>query len=441
MRILIATDAWFPQINGVVRTLATVVRELESLGHEVEVVGPDRFPTVPMPSYPEIRVAIAPGRRLARLLDQIRPDAVHIPVEGPIGLAARRHCLKRGWPFTTSYHTRAGLYFQEKFGVPHDLVLALQRWFHNAGSGFMVQTDSLERELGGKGFTNIRRWSRGVDTELFRPRDTDGLLALPRPVFTYVGRVSAEKNLGDFLALDLPGTKLVVGEGPQLAEYRERYPSVVFAGWKQGEELSRYYSASDVFVMPSRFETFGLVLLEALACGVPVAAYPVHGPIDVIGPAPVGVLDHDLRHAALRALAIPRTLCREFALRFSWRRSTEQFLANLMPIERRPARLAGWRIIRFTDVPGSWIRTRLPDASGRVQCCRPDTEPSPGDHPDAGDLDSGTVRAPRRCASPRLCTPASSRASSQRRGSTYRPLSLCCAHLLRGSKPDLVTSR
>ncbi|MFO1075454.1 MAG: glycosyltransferase family 1 protein [Geminicoccaceae bacterium] len=341
MRILIASDAWHPQINGVVRTLSAVVDELRALGHAVDVLGPDRFPTVRMPSYPEIRIAVAPGIRLARLMDEFRPDAVHIPVEGPIGLAARRHCLRRGWPFTTSYHTRAGIYFEGKFGIPHDLVLTLQRWFHNAGNGFMVQTDSLERELRTKGFVNIRRWCRGVDTDLFRPVEACGLLDLPRPVFTYVGRVSAEKNLDEFLGLELPGTKLVVGEGPQLAAYRERYPDVVFTGWKRGEELSRYYSASDVFVLPSRFETFGLVLLEALACGLPVAAYPVHGPIDVIGRAPVGVLDHDLRHAALRALAIPRNLCRDFALRFSWRRSAEEFVGNLMPIRRAPRRAFG----------------------------------------------------------------------------------------------------
>jgi glycosyltransferase involved in cell wall biosynthesis len=333
MRVLIATDAWHPQVNGVVTTLSTVAGELAGLGHEVEVVGPDRFPTVPMPSYPEIRVAVAPGRRLARLVDGFRPDAVHVPVEGPIGLAARGLCLRRRWPFTTSYHTRAGLYFRQKFGVPSDLVLSLQRWFHNAGDGFMVQTDSLERELRAKDFANIRRWCRGVDTELFRPcAPDDGLAGLPRPVFTYVGRVSAEKNLDEFLGLDLPGTKLVVGGGPQLGGYRERYPDVVFAGWKRGEGLSRCYSASDVFVFPSRFETFGLVLLEALACGVPVAAYPVPGPIDVIGGSPVGVLDRDLRQAALRALSIPRPACREFALRFSWRRSAEEFLVNLVPI-------------------------------------------------------------------------------------------------------------
>lgn len=343
MRILIATDAWHPQVNGVVRTLDTIARELKALGHEVIVIGPDRFLTLPMPSYPEVRIALAPGRRLARLLDEIRPEAVHIPVEGPIGFAARRHCLRRGWPFTTSFHTRAGLYFQQKFGLPSDLALAWQRWFHNAGAGLMVQTDSLEQELRAKGFKNIRRWCRGVDTELFRPLPGPHGLDLPRPIFTYVGRVSSEKNIEDFLALDLPGTKLVVGGGPQLEDYRRRYPEVVFAGWKTGEDLVRAYAASDVFVFPSRFETFGLVLLEALACGVPVAAYPVHGPIDVIGDNPVGMLDHDLRRAALAALSIPRTACRAFALRFSWRHSAEEFLANLRPIGRGSPQTAAGR--------------------------------------------------------------------------------------------------
>ena len=332
MRIVIATDAWLPQINGVVRTLSTIARELEAMGHRVAVIGPDRFVTVPLPSYPEIRLAVAPGRPLARLLDAIAPDAVHVPVEGPIGLAARRHCLKRGWPFTTSYHTHAGLYLEAKLGISGRYARAWQRWFHNAGRGLMVQTDTLERDLDATGFRNLRRWCRGVDTEHFRPIEGPPPFDLPRPIFTYAGRVSAEKRLEDFFRLELPGTKLVVGEGPQLAEYRARYPEVVFAGWQTGDDLVRHYAASDVFVLPSRFETFGLVLLEALACGVPVAAYPVHGPLDVIGTAPVGVLDEDLRTAALRALDISRQACRAFALQFSWRRSAEDFLANLVPI-------------------------------------------------------------------------------------------------------------
>lgn len=331
MRILLATDAWFPQINGVVRTLSTVVGELTTLGHEVNVIGPDRFPTVPMPSYPEVRLAVAPGRRVRRIMDAWRPDAVHIPVEGPIGLAARRHCLRRGWPFTTSFHTRGGDFFKKKFGISPEIVFGAQRWFHNAGSGFMVQTDSLERELTQRGFRNIRRWSRGVDTDLFRPHARDAL-DLPRPIFIYVGRVSSEKNLEGFLDLDLPGTKLVVGDGPQRRDYETRYPDAVFVGYKTGEDLARHYSAADVFVFPSRFETFGLVVLEALACGLPVAALPVHGPMDILAGSSAGVLDEDLRAAALRALDIPRDACRAFALNFSWRRSAEEFAGNLVPI-------------------------------------------------------------------------------------------------------------
>jgi glycosyltransferase involved in cell wall biosynthesis len=341
MRILIASDAWHPQVNGVVRTFVTVARELDALGHEVHVIGPDRFPTVPMPSYPEVRLAVAAKTRLGRIVDEIRPDAIHIPVEGPVGLAARRLCNDRGWPFTSSYHTRAGLYFEAKFGIPERFVLAIQRWFHSSSAGFMVQTDTLERELAAEGFKNIQRWCRGVDTDLFRPVPTDGLLDhLPRPIFAYIGRVSAEKNLEAFLGLDLPGSKLVVGAGPQLEDYRERFTDVAFTGLKSGGDLARHYSLADVFVFPSRFETFGLVLLEALACGVPIAAYPVPGPLDVIGDAPVGVLSENLRQAALDALLIPRERCRAFAQGFSWRQSAQQFAANLVPISRANERVA-----------------------------------------------------------------------------------------------------
>lgn len=339
MHILIATDAWLPQVNGVVRTFTTVVRELESMGHRVTVVGPDRFVTVPMPSYPEVRLAVVPQLRLARLIDEARPDAIHIPVEGPIGIAARWLCQERGWPFSTSFHTRAGLYFETKFGIPERFVLAIQRWFHSAGGSFMVQTETLERELGAQGFRNIRRWSRGVDLEQFRPTPAEGLYAdLPRPVFVYVGRVSAEKNLDAFFALDLPGSKVVVGDGPQLEDYRSRWPQIRFTGAKSGADLARHYAAADVFVFPSRFETFGLVLVEALACGLPVAAFPVAGPLDVIGDAPVGVLAEDLRAAALQALAIPRVACRAHAATFSWKASAEQFVGNLVPIDRAALR-------------------------------------------------------------------------------------------------------
>ncbi|HZH28587.1 MAG TPA: glycosyltransferase family 1 protein [Azospirillaceae bacterium] len=331
MRILLPTDAWFPQVNGVVRTLSTIVGELRAMGHEVNVVSPDRFLTVPAPGYPEVRLAVAPGRKLRRILDEWQPDAVHIPVEGPLGWAARAHCLRRGWPFTSSYHTRMGDYAHAKWKLPPGLGFAMQRRFHAKSTAFLVQTASLERELGARGFVNIRRWGRGVDLRLFRPYEGVDL-GLPGPVFGYVGRVSTEKRLDDFLSMDLPGTKVVVGDGPQRALYERRYPDAVFLGYRTGEDLARAYAGLDVLVLPSRFETFGLVILEALACGTPVAAYPVHGPIDVIGGTDVGVLDEDLRAAALRALEIPRDRCRAFAETFSWRRSAEEFLSHLAPI-------------------------------------------------------------------------------------------------------------
>jgi glycosyltransferase involved in cell wall biosynthesis len=336
MRLLIPTDAWHPQVNGVVRTLATVVRELEARGHAVNVVGPDRFPTVPAPGYPEIRLAVAPRRRLARLMDDWRPDAVHIPVEGPIGWAARAICRARGWPFTSSYHTRMGDYAKAKYGLPPGLGFAIQRRFHADAAAFLVQTPTLERELAARGFTNIRRWGRGVDLVQFRPHPAADL-GLPRPVFAYVGRVSSEKNLDAFLGLDLPGTKVVVGDGPQRRHYARRHRDAVFLGWKTGEDLAHAYSAADVMVFPSRFETFGLVVLEALACGTPVAAFPVHGPIDILGGTDVGVLGEDLRAAALEALDIPGARCRSFAETFSWRRSAEELLSHLVAIPRPAA--------------------------------------------------------------------------------------------------------
>jgi glycosyltransferase involved in cell wall biosynthesis len=331
MRLLIPTDAWHPQVNGVVRTLGTVVRELETLGHEVNVVGPDRFRTVPAPGYPEIRLAVAPRRRLARIMDDWRPDAVHVPVEGPIGWAARAICRSRGWPFTSSYHTRMGDYVRAKYGLPPGIGFAVQRRFHAPASALLVQTPTLERELSARGFANIRRWGRGVDIARFRPVPGADL-GLPRPVFACVGRVSTEKNLDAFLSLDLPGTKVVVGDGPQRRRYERRHPGAVFLGWRTGDDLAFAYSAADAMVFPSRFETFGLVVLEALACGTPVAAFPVHGPIDILGGTDAGVLSEDLRAAALAALSIPRGRCRAFAETFSWRRSAEELLSHLAPI-------------------------------------------------------------------------------------------------------------
>ncbi|HYE49682.1 MAG TPA: glycosyltransferase family 1 protein [Azospirillaceae bacterium] len=336
MRILIVTDAWFPQVNGVVRTLDTTRRELEAMGHAVEVIGPDRFRTVPLPTYPGIRVALRPGPKLARLMDGAGPDAVHISTEGPLGFAARRYCLRRRIPFTTAYHTRFPEYVRDRAPVPLALGYAVVRRFHAPSAAVMVATPSIERELVRRGFRNVRHWSRGVDTELFRPRPKD-FLDLPRPVFLSVGRVAVEKNLEAFLSLDLPGTKLVVGDGPQLAELRRRFPDAVFAGARHGEDLARHFAAADVFVFPSRTDTFGLVLLEAMASGLPAAAYPVPGPLDVVGGSDTGVLDEDLGRAALAALAIPAEACRAHALRYSWRAAAEQFLDNLRPLPAEAA--------------------------------------------------------------------------------------------------------
>lgn len=330
MNILIVTDAWTPQVNGVVRTIATVRAELEAMGHTVEVIGPDRFRTVPLPTYPEIRLALGAGRRLRAMVEAMRPDCIHIATEGPLGFAARRWCLKRGIPFTTAYHTRFPEYVRDRVPVPLALSYAVVRRFHRPASAVMVATPSIEQDLVARGFTNIRRWTRGVDTDLFRPRDK-GFLDLPRPISLYVGRVAVEKNLEDFLKLDLPGTKVVVGDGPARAELQARYPEVHWAGARHGEDLARHYAAADVFVFPSRTDTFGLVLLEALASGVPVAAYPVPGPLDVVNGSGTGCLSEDLAEAVETALTIPPERCRDYALGFSWRRSAEQFLANLRP--------------------------------------------------------------------------------------------------------------
>lgn len=328
MRILIATDAWQPQINGVVRTLGRVAGELEAQGHAVEVIGPDRFRTLPCPTYPEIRLALLPGRRIGRMIEAFQPDAIHISTEGPVGRAARAWCLRHGQPFTTAYHTKFPEYVRARMAVPLAWSYAAMRRFHAPSAGVMVATDSIAAELAARGFRNIRRWSRGVDTELFRPRDK-GFLDLPRPVHLYVGRLAVEKNLEAFLALDLPGSKLVVGDGPQAGELRRRYPDAHFVGAKEGEELACYYGAADLFVFPSRTDTFGLVLLEALASGLPVAAYPVPGPLDVIDGSGAGALDEDLGRAIEAARAIAPSRCRALALEFSWARSARQFMANL----------------------------------------------------------------------------------------------------------------
>ncbi|AVM75966.1 GDP-mannose-dependent alpha-mannosyltransferase [Magnetospirillum gryphiswaldense MSR-1] len=332
------SDAWFPQVNGVVRTLDTLKTELQVAGHDVVMVTPDRFRSLPCPSYPEIRLAVKPGAKLRRMIEQAQPCAIHIATEGPLGWAARRYCLRRAIPFTTAYHTKFPEYVQARWRVPLALSYAVMRRFHGASSRIMVATQGIEDELIQRGFANIGRWSRGVDTQLFRPRpecrQADGPWGdLPRPIFLYVGRVAVEKNIQAFLDLDLPGSKVVVGDGPQLDEMRRKHPEVRFVGARHGEDLACHYAGADVFVFPSRTDTFGLVLLEALASGLPVAAYAVPGPLDVIGDSPAGVLADDLRQAALRAVTIDPELCRAHALSFSWAASTNQFLDNLRPFE------------------------------------------------------------------------------------------------------------
>ncbi len=327
------SDAWLPQVNGVVRTLQTVGAELAAMGHVVEVIGPDRFPTLPCPTYPDIRLSVLPGRRLDRMIEAFAPDALHIATEGPLGLSARAWARRRGCAFTTAFHTRFPEYVNARIGLPVGWLYAWLRRFHNAGQGMMVATESLRQELSERGFREIRAWSRGVDLDLFRPAPATDF-GLKRPVFTYIGRVAVEKNIGAFLDLDLPGSKVVVGGGPQLAALKRRYPGVTFTGPKYGAELAAAYAGSDVFVFPSRTDTFGLVLLEALACGTPVAAFDVTGPRDVLAGAAghIGAVGPDLRAAALAALDADRAACRAHAERFSWRACAETFLSHLVPL-------------------------------------------------------------------------------------------------------------
>lgn len=330
MNVLIATDAWHPQINGVVRTLEALRRSLIERGTAVDFLTPEGFPSFKVPTYPGLRCAMTNGREIARRIARAAPDAIHIATEGPVGLAVRFCCLRSGIPFTTSLTTRFAEYISARFPIPVSWGYAALRRFHSAAAATMVSTPSLRAELEVRGFSKLRMWSRGVDTTLFHPGRARHL-DLPRPIFMNVGRIAIEKNLDAFLSLDLPGTKVVIGHGPQEAELRARYPHAVFLGAMSGETLAAHLAAADVFVFPSLTDTFGIAQLEALASGVPVAAFPVTGPLDVIGDARVGALSDDLRHACLDALSISRPACRDHALTFSWSRSADQFLANLVP--------------------------------------------------------------------------------------------------------------
>ncbi|WP_406857561.1 glycosyltransferase family 1 protein [Alsobacter sp. KACC 23698] len=326
--MLIATDAWRPQINGVVRTLEGLVAEAPRLGAAISVVGPERFASAPMPGYPDIRLAAPTPSAIARAIREAQPDAIHIATEGPVGFMARRFCIRHGMPFTTCYHTRFPEYLAARLPVPLSWSYAAMRRFHKPAVATMAATPALARELQGRGFGHLVLWTRGVDVPAFaagRP----GMLKLPGPIFLCVARLAVEKNIDAFLALDLPGSKVVVGDGPARTSLQARFPDARFLGMLSGQALADAYASADVFVFPSRTDTFGLVMLEALAAGAPVAAYPVTGPRDVLGTSGCGVLDEDLRAAALAALAIPRDRCRAYAQGATMTESCRSFLDNV----------------------------------------------------------------------------------------------------------------
>jgi glycosyltransferase involved in cell wall biosynthesis len=336
MKILIVTDAWTPQINGVVRTLQMTVRELMQMGHEVEILSPDLFRSIACPGYAEIRLALATRRQVRRHIDAFAPDALHIATEGPLGWHARAVAMQRGWPFTTAYHTRFPEYLRARTPIPLALSYAVLRRFHNAGVATLAATPAIVLDLSAHGFGAPRAWSRGVDTTLFNPdgpREERGAA----PVFLHVGRLAVEKQVDAFLKLDLPGEKWVVGDGPEAPRLRADFPAARFFGALQGEALARVYRSADVKVFTSVTDTFGLVLIEAMASGTPVAAFPVPGPIDVVGTSSGGALDADLRQACLAALALPREAARAHALKFSWAAATRQFLDAQSQIPTREA--------------------------------------------------------------------------------------------------------
>lgn len=334
MRILIVTDAWAPQVNGVVRTLQSVRAEIERIGHEVALISPDQFGSVPCPTYPEIRLAYASRRTIDRAIRAAAPDAIHIATEGPLGLAARRWCLKRGRPFTTAYHTQFPDYIAQRTRLPAAWFWRYIRWFHAPAHAVLVSTPTIARTLNAHGISRTRHWGRGVDLATFRPGvpEHPAVAGLPGPVQLYVGRVAVEKNIEAFLATGHAGSKVVVGGGPSLAELEARYPDTRFLGPLHGAELASAYASADVFVFPSRTDTFGLVMIEALACGTPVAAYPVSGPVDVLRPE-VGCMDADLDSAIARALRCDRALCADYGATFSWAESARQFVAALAPLD------------------------------------------------------------------------------------------------------------
>jgi glycosyltransferase involved in cell wall biosynthesis len=340
VKIVLATDAWHPQVNGVVRTLSTTVEGLRGKGHDVRVIEPSRFWTVPCPTYPEIRLSIACARKVRELLDEAQPDAIHVATEGPIGWAARNWCVRNGRHYTTAFHTRFPDYVSIRTGIPVNWLWGLMLRFHGAADKTFAATVSLAEELNARGLERTHIWPRGVDLGQFNPEVAPhaALVNLPRPILLNVGRVAREKNIEAFLDLELEGSKIVVGGGPALEKMRVAYPDVLFLGPKHGAELASCYAAADVFVFPSRTDTFGLVNIEALACGVPVAAYPVPGPADILGPnecgvhgraARIGALDEDLARAITRALTADRGAAAAEAGHYGWDCCTNLFLAGL----------------------------------------------------------------------------------------------------------------
>ena len=329
--IAIVTDAWHPQVNGVVRTLSRTREELEALGHRVDVLSPEGYRSIPCPTYPEIRLALGAGRSIQKRLTRLKPDAVHIATEGPLGLAARRWCRRHALPFTTSYHTRFPEYIQLRLPIPVSWSYAFLKWFHGPAHRMLVATPSMEQELISRGFKNIGRWSRGVDLDVFQPV-IDRTPTHP-PTLLYVGRVAPEKNIEAFLACPVDGQKVVIGGGPALEALQASYPDVTFLGYRHGAELAALMGQADCFVFPSLTDTFGLVILESMACGVPVAAYPAPGPIDLIQNGLNGWIAEDLGEAITEALKVPRHTCRDFAEGYSWHRCTTQFAGQLEPAD------------------------------------------------------------------------------------------------------------
>jgi glycosyltransferase involved in cell wall biosynthesis len=331
---MIVTDAWEPQVNGVVRTLKQTMDELQKMGHTVGIITPNAFKTIPCPTYPDISLSILPRRGVVEQMKAFAPDAIHIATEGPLGLAARSYALKHGLPFTTAYHTRFPEYVHARTRIPLAWTYRFLKWFHGPSVAVMAPTQVVKNDLEKYGFDNVVIWSRGVDLEIFKPQPSK-VLNSAHPIFLYVGRVAVEKNIEAFLEIDLPGSKWVVGDGPALKEIKEKYPLVNYLGVLNQYQLAEVYAAADVFVFPSKTDTFGLVLLEAMACGLPVAAYPVTGPIDVLGNSSAGAMHEDLRIACMEALRIPRETARAHAEKFSWKAASEQFAHHLKPVAIR----------------------------------------------------------------------------------------------------------